>query len=198
MKATHLTLLGALVAALAAAGCAPDDPYQQDRTQPRSAAPENLSEGTHAPLPEPPADGELPGRVPAELVDEPTRFPEAGHTPTATLQLAARLYGNWTSATVGERLRRIAALSVGQAHAELRQAAAQAGIDRQQRGARARGAVEALDVRDDGSRRRALIVTRELLRAPGLPAEGWRYRVTLATVERRADRWVISKWEPQP
>jgi hypothetical protein len=129
MKATHLPLLGALVAALAAAGCAPDDPYQQDRAQRSSAPPENLSEGRHAPLPRPPADGELPGRVPAELVDVPTRFPEAGQTPQATLALAARLYGNWSSTTARSQLRRIAALSVGQAHAELRQAAAQAGAD---------------------------------------------------------------------
>jgi hypothetical protein len=136
--------------------------------------------------------------VPAELLDQPTRFPEAGQTPRATLQLAARLYGNWSSASARTRLRRIAALSVGQAHAELRQAAAQAGVDRQQQRARARTSVEAIDVQDEGPRRPALIVTRELLRAPELPAQGWRYRVTLATVDQRPDGWVVSRWEPQP
>jgi hypothetical protein len=198
MKATHLPLLGALVAALAAAGCAPDDPYQQDRAQRSSAPPENLSEGRHAPLPRPPADGELPGRVPAELVDVPTRFPEAGQTPQATLALAARLYGNWSSTTARSQLRRIAALSVGQAHAELRQAAAQAGADPQQRRARSRASVEAVDVDGSGPRRTALIVTRERLRAPDLPDQGWRYQVTTAQVERRGARWVISQWLAQP
>jgi hypothetical protein len=136
--------------------------------------------------------------VPVELVDEPTRFREAGQTPKATLLLAARLYGNWSSATAHSRLRRIAALSIGQAHAELRQAAAQAAVDRQQQGARARASVETIDIHGQGPRRRALIVTRERLRARDLPAQSWRYRVALATVHHLPDGWVISKWEPQP
>jgi hypothetical protein len=198
MRATHLTVVGTVLAALALAGCAPDDPYQQEPAQPQPGPPGRARERTRAPLPDAPADGELPGRIPAEFVDEPTRFPEAGQTPQATLQLAARLYGNWSSANARARLRRIAALSVGQAHAELRQAAAQAQVDRQQQGARARASVEAIDIHDQGARRRGLIVTRERLRARDLPAQGWRYHVTLATVDQRPDGWVISRWEPQP
>jgi hypothetical protein len=198
MTTTHLTLLAVLVAALTVAGCAPDDPYQQERTQPSSTPPARVSEGRHVPLPDPPADGELPGRVTAELVAEPTRFPEAGHTPQGTLALAARLYGNWSSTTARSQLRRIAALSVGQARAELRQAAAQAGADPQQRRARSRASVEALDVDGSGPRRTALIVTRERLHARDLPDQGWRYQVTTAQLERRGARWVISQWLAQP
>jgi hypothetical protein len=198
MKAAQLTALGSLLGVLAFAGCAPDDPYQQERAQPQPAPPRSARQRTPAPLPRPPADGELPGRVPVELVDEPKRFPEAGQTPQATLLLAARLYGNWSSATAPRRLRRIAALSIGQAHAELRQAATQAAVDRQQQGVRARASVETIDIPGQGPRRRALIVTRERLRARDLPAQDWRYRVTLATVDQHPDGWVISRWEPQP
>ena len=108
------------------------------------------------------------------------------------------MFGNWTSATAPARLRRIAALSVGQAHAELSQAAAQALIDGQQGGARSRATVEAARVRGTGERRVALVVTRERVAAPDLPSAGWRYRVTTATLERRPDGWVISRWAPQP
>jgi hypothetical protein len=191
--------VAALLAALLLVGCGPQDPYTSERP---TASPEQGSfHPTAQPEPPPtaaPQSGELPGRAPRELLDEPTEVPEAGGTPQATLELAAGLYGNWTSATAGRRVRRIAALSVGQAYAELRQAAAQAGVDRQQRGARSSATVEAISVRGRGPRRWALVVTRERIVAPDLPAEGWRYRVTVALLKRRADGWVISRWAPQP
>jgi hypothetical protein len=114
------------------------------------------------------------------------------------LERAALLYSNWTSATAAARLREMAALSVGQAHAELRKAAAQALTDRQQRGVRSEATVEATSARGGAQRRAGLVVTRERVTAPDLPPVGWRYRVTTATLERRADGWVISQWAPQP
>lgn len=183
-----------LVAVLAAllVGCGPEDPYTRDRS---NASPEVQSVGRESGAPE---SGELPGRAPSALLDEPSRFPEAGQTPQVTLALAAQLYGNWTSTTAAGQLRRIAALSVGQAHAELRQAAAQAVLDHQQRGVRSRATVEAISVRGNGPRRRGLVVTREQIVAPDLPSEGWRYRVTIAALERRLNGWVIARWTPQP
>jgi hypothetical protein len=199
MSTAKAALVAALLAALLLVGCGPQDPYTAERP---TASPERGSfHPTAHPKPPPtapPKSGELPGRAPRELLDEPTEFPEAGQTPQATLELAAGLYGNWTSATASRRLRRIAALSVGQAHAELRQAAAQAGVDRQQRAARSSATVDTISVRGRGARRRALVVTRERIVAPDLPAEGWRYRVTVALLECRADGWVISRWAPQP
>jgi len=199
MSTAKAVPVAALLAALLLVGCGPQDPYTAERP---TASPERGSfHPTAHPKPPPTAasqSGELPGRTPRELLDEPTEFPEAGRTPQATLELAAGLYGNWTSATAGRRLRRIAALSVGQAHAELRQAAAQAGVDRQQRDARSSATVETISVRGRGARRRALVVTRERVVAPDVPAEGWRYRVAVALLERRADGWLISRWAPQP
>jgi hypothetical protein len=199
MSTAKVLPVAALLAAALLVGCGPRDPYAAER--PSASQERRTLQPTARPQPPtttPPESGELPGRAPRELLDEPTKFPEAGQTPRATLELAARLYGNWTSATAGRRLRRIAALSVGQAHAELRQAAAQAGVDRQQRDARSSATVEAISVRGRGARRRALVVTRERIVAPDLPVEDRRYRVTVALLERRADGWVISRWAPQP
>jgi hypothetical protein len=192
MSCAYVLASAALLAAAVLAGCGPDDPYTNDRPNP---LPERETAQAKTP---PPASGELPGHAPRELLDEPTDSPEARESPRATLALAARLYGNWTSANADRQLRRVAALSVGQARAELRQAAAQSSVDNQQRGARSRASVEAISVRGQGSRRRGLVITREHIVAAGLPSEGWRYRVTVAALERRANRWVLSRWAPQP
>jgi hypothetical protein len=195
-NAALVLLVGA--GGLAAVGC--EDPYQSDP----AAAPEHPAQPSApaAPgsgdLPAPPESGELPGQAPSALLDEPSEFPEAGRTPERTLRLAARLYGNWTSASAGRQLERIAGLCVGQARAELRQAAAQAATDPQHRDVRARASVEAVAVDGSGAPRRALVVTRQRVRAPDLPDQGWRYQVTTAQVQRRGAKWVISKWSAQP
>ena len=199
---TPLLAVAALVA-----GCA--DPYQQKRPVRDEAADRPVGQRQPAPapnpstpakprLPDPPASGELPGQVPAELADEPTRFPEAGQRPQQTLALGARLYGNWTSANAAERFRAIAALSVGQARAELRQAAAQSATDPQQQGLRSQASIEAIKIDGAGRERRALIATRQKVVGPGLPAAGWRYQVTTVRLQQRAGKWVIARWTPQP
>jgi hypothetical protein len=191
--------LAAVIGAATLVGCGPNDPYSAEQPDASKKDRAIQAPGTNATPPTvPPESGELPGRAPRKLLDEPTDFPEAGETPQATLELAARLYGNWTSANATRQLGRIAAVSVGQARAELRQAAAQSTVDHQQHGARSSATVEAIRVLGRGPRRRALVVTRERIVAPDLPAEGWRYRVTVAAIERRAGGWVISRWVPQP
>lgn len=197
--ARHKPIVLALLACAALGGIGCDDPYRSETAGP---APGGQRSGPAVPrperLPDPPGSGELPGRVPSALLDEPGDFPEAGRTPAETLRLAARLYGNWTSVTAADRLERLARLCVGQARAELDQAAAQAEVDPQQRHARARASVEAVDVDGIGARLAALVVTRQRVRAPGLPDQGWRYQVTTAQVERRGPKWVIAQWLVQP
>ena len=199
MTARRSLQIAAVFAALLITGCAPADPYSDEgaSTAPRTQ-PDAAKSGQAAPAPRTPESGELPGRAPSTLLNEQPRFPHAGQTPGATLRRAALLYGNWTSASAAARLRQLAALTVGQAHAELSQAAAQALTDRQQSGARSSATVEATSVQDAGQRRVALVVTRERVTARDLPHAGWRYQVTTATLERRPDGWVISKWTPQP
>ena len=191
--------IAAVLTALLITGCAPADPYSDEgaSTGPR-IQPDAAPNGQAAIAPKPPKTGELPGHAPRELLDQRARFPRAGQTPEATLERAALLYGNWTSASVASRLRQMAALTIGQAHAELSQAAAQALTDRQQSGVHSSATVEATSVQDAGQRRVALVVTRERITAPDLPHAGWRYQVTTAALERRADGWVIFRWTPQP
>jgi hypothetical protein len=197
------TTVLASIGAVLVAGCGLHDPYaeQDARTTgerpAREAQTTVAAQGRSVPSPK---GGELPGTVPARLRQrEPVAFPEAGTRPEETLALAARLYGNWTSATAPDRFRRIVAISVGDARAELRQTAASAGGDKQQTRAmmRSRSALEALVVRGRGEARTVLVVTRERVDGAGLPEQSERYRVTVARVERRGRKWVISGWTPQ-
>jgi hypothetical protein len=196
MTTTATTVLATLTATLLAVGCAPADPYTDTTTTPAGGSALADRVGPRARLAQSP--GELPGRAPATLTAERGGYPEAQQTPSETLRLAARLYGNWSSSTAAARLERMAKLATGQARVELRQAAAQSRADSQQRGARARASVEAIHVQRAGQRRRGLVVTRELTRVPELPSGGWRYRVTLAAVSHRPKGWVLSRWRPQP
>ena len=185
----------ALALVVLASGC--EDPYEETTKAERDRI--TADGGGNGGFQLPPADGELTGTVPKELrPPEPARFPTAGRTPRRTLAIAAALYGNWTSDTAARQFSRIAAISVREARAQLRESAAQARVDPQQTGARARARVVAIDIEGAGTRRRAVVVTRERVHARGIADEGPRYRVTLAQVVRRGGRWVISRWTPQP
>jgi hypothetical protein len=191
--------IAAVLTALLITGCTPADPYsEEEATSAPRTQPDAAPNGPAAIRRKASGTGELPGHAPRQLLDQRARFPRAGQTPEATLERAALLYGNWTSASAAARLRQMAALTIGQAHAELSQAAAQAQVDRQQSGARSRATVAAISVSGRGQRRTALMVTRERVEAPDLPSSGWRYRVSTAALERRPDGWVISRWAPQP
>jgi hypothetical protein len=185
-----------LALTLLAVGCAPADPYTDTTSEPAASGALAGPNASRARLAEPP--GELPGHAPATLTAERGGYPGAQPTASGTLRLAARLYGNWSSATAAARLTRMATLATGQARLEFHQAAVQARSDGQQQGVRVRASVEAIQVQGARLRRRGLVVTRERMRAPELPSEGWRYRVTLATVSQRPEGWVLSRWRPQP
>lgn len=194
------TLAATLSLGALTVGCGPEDPYSKDNeAQQRQQRPERPPQRSADPTAQPPADGELPGTVPEEVRDpEPTRFPGAGTTPRGTLRRAAQLHGNWTSASAPRAFRKIAAISVGEARTQLRQIAAQSGIDAQQKGARSRSEVTSLRLVGSGRRRSATIVTRDTVTGPGLPDSGAEYRVTRAQLVERGGRWVIARWEPQP
>lgn len=203
--ASRRTLLLAAAAIALTPGCGPQDPYSKpDKPRPdrsQQATPTTTAPAAGEQATTPAHDGELAGSVPSELRDPaPTRFPEAGRTPKVTLALGARLYGNWTSATAPAAFRRIAALSVGDARAQLRQIAAQSGIDTQQQGVRSRSSIVSIRIAGHGPTRRATVVTRDIVTGPGLPATpaGGDYNVTRAQLVRRSGVWVIDRWEPQP
>ena len=168
-----------LLAALALAGCG--DPY---------AAPKNSDV--------PPPPGEKPARAVPEQPDHVAREDVAA-TPEAAARQAAELTTNWTGETAARRYAAFARITVGAARIAARESAARLTTDAQLAapGARSTGAVEAVATRSVAAARRELIVvTRETLTADGLREQRW--RVTLATAERRRRGWVLSRWEPQP
>ncbi|NLT06903.1 MAG: hypothetical protein GXY03_11425 [Solirubrobacterales bacterium] len=180
-------LAAALATTALASGCSLEDPYEQ---RDREAAARDA-------LGEPPRGGDV--RTDAPLAEpDPGTFPGAAGAPEETLARAARLAGNWTSETAPEVFGRLVGLSAGNARAQFELIAAQAESEAQRRAAAtATAVVEAVVVRGSGDRRRGLAVTRERMATPSageLPEE---YRVTVATLERRGDAWVITEWEPK-
>lgn len=168
-------LVFALVVSLT--GCGPD-PYADQR-----------------PDPKPP-----PGEQPAPPLPR-HRDKGASHAPAATPAHAARraaeLTTNWTGETAAARYAELARITVGAARRDARQSAARLPTDPQLVGTRSIGTVEAIVTRTTTGRgRHLMVVTHETLSGDGVRDRRW--RVTLATVERRAGGWVVSRWEPQP
>jgi hypothetical protein len=166
--------------AVAVAGCG-NDPYAQpDRS--------------HDPEPPPGEQPAPPLPKPIERVSRPHLAP----TPEQAARRAAELTTNWTGQTVVRQYAAFARLTVGEARRQARQSAARLPTDPQlaATGSRSTGTVEVVANRTGSRARRLVIVTYEIVTADGLRDERW--RVTLATAERRRDGWVISRWEPQP
>jgi hypothetical protein len=136
----------------------------------------------------------------ASKPQEPSPQITATSSPEAVLRRAALLTRNWTSETLDRRYEKAVALSTGQAQADLSRMAAEAnaGIAQVPEQVRSRATVEAVVAHGSGGRRPALVITREGITGGDLPDEGYQYKVTLAAVERDGERWVISRWSPQP
>ena len=168
-------VLAALLAAATAAGCA--DPYGDD------------------PPREPTA---VPGEVPAPPVRRPPeRLGPLPGSPETAARRAAALTTTWTSANAGRRYAEFATFATGAARRQAQAAAAQLPTDPQLDGATSEGKVAAVvATTDTEDRRKLLVVTHETIRADGLVDRRW--RVTLASVERRDRGWVVSRWDPQP
>lgn len=175
MTLRHLLTAAAITAAAAAAtGCA--DPYAT-RAPKQAPAPGEL------PAPPVPAPDERLGRLPT--------------SPEAAVRRAAKLTTTWTAYTAADRYVQLATFSTGAARRNAREAAARLPTDPHLDGTSSHGRVAAI-IRRSASRRRRelLVVTHETVRADGLVERRW--RVTLATIERRSSGWAISRWEPQP
>ena len=149
------------------------------------------------PTPSPP-QGEQPGR-PLPRVKERVQSGALARTPEDAAGRAAELTTNWPRETAARRYAQLARITVGEARRSARESAARLLTDSQLAapGARSSGTVEVIATRSPGARRRELVVvTREALMADGLREQRW--RVTLATAERRPGGWVLSRWQPQP
>jgi hypothetical protein len=170
----------ALVTALALAGCA--DPYDEPAREAQPTLP--------------------PGEEPAPPLPQRADDVAAQHlaaTPAEAARRAAELTSNWTAETVARRYAELARMTVGPARRDARESAARLPTDNRLGASETRstGTVEAVTTRAASARRHQLIVvTHETLVGDGLRDERW--RVTLATVERRSGGWVLSRWEPQP
>jgi hypothetical protein len=113
----------------------------------------------------------------------------------------AGAYINWTADSVAADMRSLAAQSVGQARSAMELAAAQTAVDYQlqQAGISNSGAVEAVAPLSSATNQ-YVVVTRESTAATNTTAyQGLRpaWHVTIATVSRLANGWVVSGWQPE-
>jgi hypothetical protein len=141
-----------------------------------------------------PADvpGEVRGTVPAPRRDAPVRLRP---TPDAVVRRAADLTTNWRSDTVAGRYAQLARISEGRARRDALDAAARLPTDPQLQSSRTRSTGHVVGVLRRG-RDRFVVVTHETMVADGLTTRRW--RVTLATVRRKAGGYALAAWEPQP
>lgn len=120
-------------------------------------------------------------------------------TPQAALAQYARLYVNWSWATLAEDQKRLAVIAVGQARLTDEQAAAQAQADATLRRSRVSNSGAVVSIAPDQAQSGTwVVVTRERTRGSGeyeaLPAA---MHVTLAKVRRVRGGWAVREWLPQ-
>jgi hypothetical protein len=175
---------GAVIAALAVAGCAGGS--QHPRARP-SSSPLARAQATHEyPAPPPP----------------PQTATNASPTATQAIRAFATAYINWSAQTVSADMRSLAVRSVGQARAAMTLAAAQTAGDYELRegGISNSGAVEAVAPLS-GHAGEYVVVTRESTSASNTTAyQGLRpaWHLALATAtEQSLGRWVVSGWQPE-
>jgi hypothetical protein len=122
--------------------------------------------------------------------------------PVQAVQVFTDTYINWTAATIADRLRALAEVSVGQARSAMTLAASQTAGDYELKrgGIGNSGVVEAVAPVAGRSRVYA-VVTRELTTATNSSAyRGLKptWHITLATVTRvQRGLWVLSEWQPE-
>ncbi|MDW5595923.1 hypothetical protein VSS74_16360 [Conexibacter stalactiti] len=140
---------------------------------------------------------------------QPAAVADLSPTATAAVRRFAALYVNWDYRTLTSIQRRLAAMAVGQASAMNARAAARTPGDYELRRGRVtnRGHVVGLSTlptpagtreRAGASERTYVLVTVEETTGSRM-YDGLRpsYHVTLATVQRLAGGWAVSRWEPQ-
>lgn len=177
--------------ALGLAGC--QDPYQREQNRPSAEHSAHRVQGRTAPGDVHRAGAPAPP-VPAEPVPP-------GSAERTVLAAFARTWSNWDWRSVAAQQRALARLAAGslavQLRAGARATAADESLARDRPGAS--GSVVAIDLRPTRPGAAGVVVTREQTYTDGhADLGGRRYRVYLVTVERRGDRWRITRWDPQP
>ena len=195
------SILLAVSAAVALAGCGLTDPYTAK--QPSSSVPNSTSTSatpsaaTTNADPAPERGGAIPARSRAEQSQLATGAGEP--SPQSALERYARLYVNWRAPTVAAGQRELAAISVDQARAQALQAAARYAQDQtlKQTGVANSGHVVAItsNITTPGQ---WVLVTSEQTTGKGdyagLPPT---LHVIYAQVTHAPSGWVVSEWAPQ-
>jgi hypothetical protein len=184
MRSRALLILGAGVTVVLS-GCGIPNPYSH-QAPPSSATTPKTSPAT-APSR---ADG------PAEPAQAGIASTGLAPTPQAALARFAGLYGNWQASQLPARARQLAAVAVGQAHAQALGLASRAPNLERYRVANT-ATVTAIAAGEGAERGRWAVVTNEITSGDGpylgLPATS---HVTWATVRHQAGGYVISGWYP--
>jgi hypothetical protein len=202
MRRRHApSILLAVSAAVALAGCGLTDPYtaKQPSSSVTSSTPTPTTPSTTTTNADPAP--ERGGTIPAGTRATQTQLATgAGQpTPQSALEHYARLYVNWSARTVAADQRELAAISVDQARAQAQQAAASYAQDQtlQQSGVANSGHLVAIasSITTPGQ---WVLVTSEQTTGKGdyagLPPT---LHVTYAQVTRASTGWVVSEWAPQ-
>ncbi|HET6507066.1 MAG TPA: hypothetical protein VFG42_09765 [Baekduia sp.] len=179
MRVRVVMVMGLVAGAGATAGCGVHDPYNdRPATTATTAAAASVA-------------------APASTTAPPSA--SAAATPDAAIRTVALAWANWTPATLHAQHRRAIALTTGHAAKLLKTESAQLedGVVSSPDDLRSRGTVEALALRPGADRRDAVLVTREKLLGLGPLGSENEYVVTLVTVRRRADGWIVTRWERQ-
>jgi len=195
------SILLAVSAAVALAGCGLTDPYTAK--QPSKSVPNSTSKSTTRSTVATDADPapERGGTIPAgSRATQSQLAPGAGKlSPESALERYARLYVNWSAPTVAADQRELATISLDQARAQALQAATSYAHDQtlQHSGVANSGHAVAItsSITTPGE---WVIVTSEQTTGKGdyaaLPPT---LHVTYAQVTRASSGWVVSEWAPQ-
>ena len=177
--------LPALLLALLQVGCGLSDPYDAATTSRAATRPAAQTIGP----------GEHDGPTPELARNLAARAGQA--TPAAALSGYGWRYVNWSWQTVSADERRLAAVSVGQAHAQALAAAARPQPTLARYAVHNQGEVVAIARGQGTERGKWAVITNEHTSGDGpyqgLPATS---HVTWATVQHDGQRWLVSGWYP--
>jgi len=186
-------LAAVLLAGLALVGC--QDPYTQGTTTAGDSPRPH-----ERPQAERPRGDELSPRAPAAAGAPGFREPAVRRNARTVLEAFGWQWANWSWRSIERQQQRLARLATGPLAAELAAEARQAKLDRALRRDRLamRGRLVAVDLDPPGSPRRAVCVTAEREIQSGRGELAGRHRVYRAALDRTAQGWGVSRWEPQP
>jgi hypothetical protein len=191
--------LAAVLIASEVAGCAGiANPYQTARTATHATSTSTAATPADTGDPTPERNGSVPTR---EQAATDRLSAGAGRaSPQAAIDRYAALYVNWTAAGVAANQRRLAAISLGQARAQARQAATSLARDPEltNRSVSNTGTVVAIAPGQGAAAGLWVIVTREQTTGKGdyagLPPT---LHIIYAKLTRTANGLVVTRWQPE-